>query len=396
MRIPAGLLPIGCILLLAGCGSGGTPPSSPVTSRQSTTAAPAATAVPSPGAVAQGPSGSAAPAGFAAASVTFVSLREGWVLGSVPCASGLCPVLLRTQDGGRTWVAIPAPSSTVSTGPQTNGVREVRFADANDGWVYGPELWSTHDGGAHWTREDLPVRGSVEALETSAGAVHAVVFAENGGSNAVEIESSPAGRDSWTASPTTIPFGAGPVPQAQLVLQGTAGWILENDRTIVGGARLTNGHWSTWQPPCTGAGGPAVLAASSVSNLDAVCDEGIWTGTAVAVRAYRSSDGGATMQRIGTAIPCSFNAQLASPGPSTAVLGCSLSDGTDVLMATFDSAATWTIVDRASKGGSWNDVGFTSPTQGVAVEIDAAGKGGSLLMTFDGGHHWAPVSFASG
>jgi len=35
-------------------------------------------------------------------------------------------------------------------------------------------------------------------------------------------------------------------------------------------------------------------------------------------------------------------------------------------------------------------VGFTTATQGVAIEGN-----GTLAMTFDGGHDWAPVKFST-
>src|SRR5439155_13711178 len=57
----------------------------------------------------QGPPGGPVPPGFLAASVTFVSPSNGWVLGSAPCASPPCTSIVRTTDGGHTWKGIPAP-----------------------------------------------------------------------------------------------------------------------------------------------------------------------------------------------------------------------------------------------------------------------------------------------
>ena len=55
-----------------------------------------------------GPVGTPVPAHFAPASVTFVSLHTGWVLGTAPCGLTNCEELLRTRDGGQTWVALPS------------------------------------------------------------------------------------------------------------------------------------------------------------------------------------------------------------------------------------------------------------------------------------------------
>ena len=56
-----------------------------------------------------GPAGGPVPPGFIAASVTFISNSEGWVLGTAPCGSPPCTSVLRTRDGGRSWRGIPAP-----------------------------------------------------------------------------------------------------------------------------------------------------------------------------------------------------------------------------------------------------------------------------------------------
>jgi hypothetical protein len=271
-------------------------------------------------------------------------------------------------------------------------IGEVRFADLEDGWVVGSDLWATHDGGVHWDRVTLPGVGpnaGAVALETAAGVVHAVVF----DTPEVRIYTSPVGRDAWQASPTTVPIGAGPVPRAQLVLQGTAGWVIEVDRTVVGGARLQHGRWSTWQPPCADAGGPAVLAASSPTDLVAVCDEGLWTGGPRGVRSHLSTDGGTTFHRTGAALPVQYGPQLASPVARTAVAAGSTPDGTPVLVATFDAGASWTTVARGPANGSWEDLGFTSASQGVVIEVGSDAQTAGLLMTLDGGHRWSPVPF---
>ena len=110
-----------------------------------TATVPIPTMTPSPA----GPAGAPVPKGFSPASVTFVSLQTGWVLGAT-CPT--CTVsLLRTRDGGRTWASVPGPA-TVLAPDQSAGVHEVRFADLNDGWVLGAEIWATHDGGSYWAR----------------------------------------------------------------------------------------------------------------------------------------------------------------------------------------------------------------------------------------------------
>jgi photosystem II stability/assembly factor-like uncharacterized protein len=344
---------------------------------------------PSPASSANGAAGPI-PAGFSAASVSFVSLQTGWVLGS-SCTT-CTAALLRTEDGGKSWARIPAPPVSLPAGLHGAGVGRVRFAGVNDGWVFGPDLWATHDGGAHWERPAIPglaASSELSDLEAAGGMVHAVFL----GNGAVQIETSPVGRDAWRLSPATLQIGGGPIPDARIVLHGNEGWIVENDRVVVAGARLGHGTWEPRQPPCLGAGGPAALAASTNTNLVAVCEEGLFTGTTVSVRAYFSADGGTTFRQPGVQVPFDSVDSVATTLPATTVLGVLTSDSTPELAATFDGGSHWTVVHRGPAHARWNDLGFTSPDQGVVIETAPGALTGSLLMTFDGGHSWRQMPF---
>ena len=333
-----------------------------------------------------GPPGGPVPADFVASSVSFVSAQMGWVLGTATCGSGTCLSLVRTTDGARTWLAIPGPD-THAAPDQAGGVGRVRFADTDNGWTFGPELWATHDGGTHWSRPALPgvdPKATVSDLATANGMVHAAVIDSAG----VHILTSPAGTDGWVASATVVPEGAGPVPRAQMVLQASTGWLIEVDRTVIGGARLVGGFWSAWQPPCADAGGPAYLAASTPTDLMAVCDEGVWTGTSLAVRAYASNDAGVTFHPSGVGLPLSCCSAVASAQPGAAVVADDGGDGAAALRADFEAGSPWASVYQAQKGQSWADLGFTSGSHGAAVAIGADPRTGTLVMTADAGHSW--------
>src|SRR5581483_5765374 len=238
------------------------------------------------------------PAGFAAVSITFVSPEDGFVLGSAPCAAAQpCTVILRTSDTGKTWHRIGAPPAQVSQpGGGDADISEIRFATADDGWVFGPKVWATHDGGEHWTA--IPHDGDVKDLEASAGTAHMVVLApppDPDHQYEYRILSTPVSRDAWVASSTTIEKGAAPRADAQLVLQHRSGWLLINERVVYGGARLTPTGWVNWKPPCSEAMGPATLVAPTSTNLFAVCWEGVWgQPPAPGTGLYISDDAGAT------------------------------------------------------------------------------------------------------
>ncbi len=165
MRNQIPLLAVGALAMLTACGSAapsgdmtasGTlfnvSRAAPVTVSASATqtSATRATCVPVPGR-----------AGDALSPIdaSFTSQSDGWLLGVVmnDCATSGIIEARATVDGGLHWAkatAPPAPWGAVApNGPGNvplDGVTRVLFANAKDGWAYGPGLWGTHNGGVSW------------------------------------------------------------------------------------------------------------------------------------------------------------------------------------------------------------------------------------------------------
>ena len=385
--------------------SGNPSPTAPTSPPASATPTPGSSSVPSPTPVPSGgsstePGGGPVPPDFQPVSVTFVSATDGWLLGTATCDGQPCATIVRTLDGGATWATIPAPNySGWPVRPGSYGVRGIRFANTHDGWVFGgwalgaPSLWATHDGGVTWHSVTLPGVGAgtpVMALETGGGRVHVAFGANDLGG--ISIATSPIGTDAWTVSPTHVDLGAGPVPAPQIVLQGSTGWLVEVDRTVIAGARLVNGAWTAWQPPCLGLAGPATLAAASSTDLVAACDVGVWS-TPTGVHLYASANGGASFTEAASKVPVFDLQGVAAPSPSVIVVGGSLSGTGSALVRSTDGGATWAAVERLNGAGSFSELGFTTPSQGVVIEA-SADAGSQLLMTRDGGLTWTPVKLA--
>ncbi|MGA2758412.1 MAG: hypothetical protein ABSF58_13780 [Solirubrobacteraceae bacterium] len=388
------------------------------------------------GALAAGASGGlAAGAPFEPESVSFVSLAQGWALGTAPCVTGRCLGLRETIDRGRVWTARPLPAALLALSDRRFASLEapatalsVRFADARDGWIYGgvpfsyrqsnfafyglrPILWSTHDGGAHWAPQlasDLPHGDSIYDLEAAGGSAYLMRAT---GVGQVTVEHTPAGRDEWTfmATPPLHGPAGGAQPTGQFVFAGGAGWLVEgNDRGTDGSARLDGGHWVTWTPPCASVGDSfAIPAASSATSLAAVCVIGGYVSIPTAQAPpgavagsswlYTSADGGLSftagpeIARQDAGDPAAGGGPIASAAPQTVVLGrFEPPSGRSQMVATFDGGAHWSVV----ASGDPLFIGFTSPTQGVAIlSAHSGATSTSMLMTYDGGHHWSTVSF---
>ncbi len=354
-------------------------------------ATPAPSATPTPiGSLPVGP----VPQDFVPASVTFVSLDEGWVLGSAPCQTGSCVVLLNTLNAGRTWRSVNAPPTPFNDGDNGDmaSVSQIRFADPNDGWAFAPGLWSTHDGGAHWHEALLPssaAPGFIDDVEAARGIVH-IALSDNSG---VRIVTSPVATDGWHETPIAIALGAGGEPSSTLTLSGSEGWMVQVDRTVIGGARFGATGWLPWQPPCLSGGGGLLLAASTATNVAAVCSDGQWANFPMRVEVAFSRNSGTTFTPAALQPGLVEAGGAASPAPGAVVIATLGTGGNVVFIATYNAGATWEKVFGTITDDYTGYIGFTSASQGVAIVDDVGGTIATLLMTFNGGRSWAPVTF---
>ncbi len=202
---------------------------------------------------ASAPAGGPVPANFQPTSVTFVSAYEGWTIGQAgtpgTCANAdptICTSMARTNDRGKTWTGVAAPSTKLVSG--------IRFLDGINGWAFGPQLWSTHDRGNTWTQVDTHGQ-EVTDLE-AAGARAYAVFATcsnnppngNVGDPAqphdctrFTLQTTSATTDTWTTvgSVTTgLSVGVNGWAGANIVLGSGRGWLLgPGDSVYSGSAR---------------------------------------------------------------------------------------------------------------------------------------------------------------
>ncbi len=140
------------------------------------------------------------PKGFEADSASFVTANTGYVLGARKCSILPCTALLeKTVNGGKTWTKVPAPPTELIptfTGSPRSAVSTVRFANAEDGWVFGPALWATGDGGARWHRVALP--DAVDSLAVSSGEVFVAIAPIDGSLLNARLYKSKIGSGKWT------------------------------------------------------------------------------------------------------------------------------------------------------------------------------------------------------
>jgi photosystem II stability/assembly factor-like uncharacterized protein len=367
------------------------------TTRPTTTAATTTTA--------GGPTGGSVPARFDPVSFTAVSANEFWLLGDAPCNNPYCTSIVRTTDGGSTFVGIPAPAAPLAVAGSTTataGVDTLRFADPEDGYAFatgpGGQLWDTHDGGASWSQPSALAAQELLAFGTGNGYAFALVGSCSGGAcSKMTLERSPLSTDDWTALSVPVPAGSDQV--ATMTVHGADVWFSvtasgqQANQLLVMGTG-SGASFTTAKSPCF-PGLAGTLAAASTSVLWAVCPTGMMA------EAFRSDDGGAHWTTLSAGeLPNSTG--LAPASPTAAVLVPSA--GGPLLMTT-DGGKTWRNVPGTAISGDygWSWIGFTSGRTGSALEEESAPPSNwpwpngpfpeQLWRTSNGGSSWSgPVT----
>jgi photosystem II stability/assembly factor-like uncharacterized protein len=354
-------------LIVAGCGS--SSPAAHTTTKtvtQTNTTATTGTGVTTTSTAASVPAGGPVPTGFEPSSFTAISDTNWWLIGQAPCSVKPCTSIVRTENGGVSFVGLPAP--------RTSQVSQIRFANARVGYAFDPELWMTTDGGESWTQLRAPQQ--VTDLEISGGYAYAVTAIGNDQSI---LERFPVG----SSVGDTLP-GAGH-PIGGLWVQGST-VIVDSDASEGNAMEISDNNGDTFKsvaPP------PSVAC-----NFEAPDPAVIWadcaTGTLSAV-SY-STDGGAHW--ISTANNA-VEKEMQGGEPNSAAFGAASGTtavyGYDQLFRIADRGKTWAELSKAPGITDWNYVAFTDPLHGVALgEYGANGE--RLYYTTDGGLSYHLIS----
>jgi photosystem II stability/assembly factor-like uncharacterized protein len=316
-----------------------------------------------------------APLNFAPQSFTAIGELTWWLLGDVACPAGKktpCGSILKTTDGGRNFTSTHAPAAPLVTASGgTSGYSQIRFADAHNGFAYGPDLYATHDGGASWHPVD--VGGTVTDLAISGGQAFATVEPATGSG---KLMHAPVTGNAWSAVPAAGDVSGG------LWVQGATIIVQSGQGTGIGSGVLVSGDGgqSFSAHPAPSPGLPCLFAAPNPPVVWARCATGMNSGV------WRSSDDGATFTAVvSTGLSLPNSAPFAAASSSTAVVGY------QQLYRTTNDGLTWG--QTGPTGIRWTYLGFTDPTHGVALGF--AGQNATdqrFYYTTDAGQTYHRVS----
>ena len=388
----------GC-LLVAGCGTRAAPLSShasaqPLASRQRSAGR-----------------GWADRARFDPIAVSFVTASTGWVLGGTDWAAGAavcqrCAGLLHTVDGGRSWSVLPAPPALLGGNDSPAGaITDIAFANAEDGFLYGPVLLSSHDSGRSWVRVKLPPvqelvlgRGYAYAVTGTAVAAVTGLWRTAVGSSRWTRLQLPADLQHLMAGDT----GGG----LRLEVDGGTLALLQQGDNGVGVTAATAGRlWmstddgTSWhdrrvpcQPPADGGADAMSMALGHPDAwlLDCFDDEQSSQEQDTQHHLYGSANGGLSWVRLPDPTAHNEPSLLAGNGSGHAFLA---TEGIfDYLAGSFDDGLHWQVLIKS--GGSfsgWADLGFITPDIGfVAGPANpyASLTPDHVYRTSDGGRTW--------
>ena len=344
-------------------------------------------------AIAQPASGSPPPpAGFEVDSASFVSATTGYALGARGCSLLPCKALLeKTGNGGKTWAKVPAPAvSLVPVFTQTpkTAVSGVVFENASDGWLYGPGLWTTTDGGAKWQKVSLP--GDVVALAAADGKVFASVMQPKGSLLDARLYESPVGSGKWSAVAKVAPVSA-------LTVSGHsvwAGWAPSLWTSTNSGKTWTK---LSFKCPAAYPTASAVAAASPSSVAVACSNQGDPQPGLSYKEVFTSGNGGKSFHAASGKPPIAGQVvQLAMPTGKPQIITMTATSGASYFYQSVNSGKSWTTKTYYDGGLDFRDLAYVSGTTGYVVHFSGAipdlAYGLGLLKTVNDGKTWTKVT----
>jgi photosystem II stability/assembly factor-like uncharacterized protein len=328
--------------------------------------------------------------------------------GDVTCRDLVAP----TSDGGAQFgPLVVATAWNCANGSPANSLA---FDDHGDGFLYGPNLFVTYDGGKSWTKH--PQRGTVLSVEALGSSVWMVESGCSSTSSSLacplRLWKSTDGGRTWSSSSTSDPPNAMVSPSAGEA-QGQT-WLVRVSRSSayvlssppIGPAGTSpdapmwftsNGgvSWSNRSIPCALPSNSVALSVTPNGKLIAVCAGE--PGAGLQMKAVLSStDRGTTWTVDSTCSASNCTTNPLSAGYLGGIDAVSagtvyLYGGRSSLLVSHDGGAQWQAVEPLigdTSGGTQQAIFFNDSDGVVLGENGNNGDQSTLWSTRDGGTSW--------
>ena len=331
--------------------------------------------------------------------VWFLNANEGWAV--ILSGTDHAVETIHSLDGGVTWsAAVKVASLIVAEGNAPPHVG-IRFTSPRTGWVFGPGIYATSDGGQTWT--ETLAAASVSDLATYGDSAWAITGCdprvEPPCPTSLLVWAPSAG--GWHAAPHQPPVTAAPM---HLIRNSAArAFVVQMPEMDTRLMRTDDGgqSWTTLSVPCRGFGMP--VATLDGVHVWLVCPSQPGAGSQEK-EVYTSVDGGSTWAerastdppgQIGTLTISGYAQWLALASATTGFLAMDRGD----LYRSTDGGATWIASGISHGDGFFPALNFVDANHGWAVaqipSMDMAGRVG-LYRTVDAGASWTLASSMAG
>lgn len=275
------------------------------------------------------------------------------------------------------------------TGTPLPAVSEVRFENASDGWLFGPGLWATTDGGQHWHRVSLPGAAgrAVVALAASDGVVFAATAPVDGSLNAARLYRGVVATGKWR-------LVAKIAPQAALTVSGHSVWAGIAPRLWT--STDSGQHWAKLSFTCPpDASAASAVAAASPADVALACsDQGFPQPGFSVKKVFTSSDGGRTFHLAGEPAEPGQVGLLALPPGHPRVITLTAASGATYLYRSVNGGKAWQVTTFSDAGLDVRDLAYVSASTGYLIHFSggpAIGYGKGLMKTVNAGATWKAV-----
>ncbi len=325
-----------------------------------------------------------------------------WLLGDYPCSTGTCLAILRSDNGGTSFVRVGAPPVHGERGVTPSGlsIGSLLFVNKEDGYAYsrgGPTgetgFYRTHDGGETWQQIHLGGALASEIVVTG-GRVYAVIYGcRSATCTSYKLVSASVTRNSWT---TTARFSPAETngQNVSLAAFGPNVWVVLTPQGGGPGRLLVSrvGGSTFSQRPSSQYLGPISCALSATSA------QTLW-GTCYSIHSsynVRSTDGGERFVQIAGA-NIDFGSTTLLP----------LSNRVGVLLfynPEVPVKVLWELEVTTDGGQSFQPtlghrlvlaIGFASLTTWLALRGPVKGQSSLAWRTENGGRSWQTVKLPS-